>query len=204
MTTPVIYTIGHSNHEWSAFLALLHRHDITALGDVRSSPYSRMYPQFGRANLERALRPAGITYVFLGREFGARSEDRSCYVDGRVSYERLGRTAAFAEGVERVRRGAATHRIALMCAERDPLDCHRTILVAEKLMAAGFDVRHILADGAIEPHDAAVERLLALHDLVQEDFFRSRDMRIRIAFEQQESKIAYSLASADAEQTEKE
>jgi len=201
-TMPTIYTIGHSNHEWPAFLALLKKHAITALGDVRSTPHSRMYPQFSRANLERALRQAGMAYVFLGRELGARSEDRSCYVDGRVSYRRLAQTVAFAEGIERVRRGSAAHRIALMCAEKDPLECHRTILVADALAAAGFPVNHILADGSFESHADAVERLLALHKLEQEEFFRTREDRIREAFEQQEAKIAYVAAASSEESSE--
>jgi len=152
--------------------------------------------------LERALRQAGVAYVFLGRELGARSEDRSCYVDGRVSYRRLAQTTAFAEGMERVRRGSATHRIALMCAEKDPLECHRTILVADALAAEGFAVNHILADGNLESHADAVERLLVLHKLEQEEFFRTHEDRIRAAFEQQEAKIAYVAAASNEESSE--
>ena len=83
--------------------------------------------------------------MFLGRELGARPDDPACYEDGRVRYARLARTALFRRGLDRVVDGAHRHRLALMCAERDPLDCHRTILVARELARRGLDVAHILA-----------------------------------------------------------
>ena len=128
-----VFTVGHSTHALDDFLALLLRHGITAIADVRSSPYSRMNPQFNRETLHAALKGAGIAYVFLGAELGARSRDPDCYEDGKVQYDRLARTAAFQRGLARVQQGAAQYRLALMCAEKEPLDCHRTILVARHL-----------------------------------------------------------------------
>ena len=129
-----VYTIGHSTHPIERFIELLKMHSITAICDVRSAPYSRMNPQFNREPLRDTLKEAGIAYVFLGEELGARSKDLSCYRNGKVDYELLARTELFHSGLERVREGARTHRIALMCAEKDPLDCHRTILVARNLV----------------------------------------------------------------------
>src|SRR4051812_10746798 len=113
MTSKTILTIGHSNHPIERFIELLKVHGVTALADVRSMPYSRFNPQFTRKALEQSLREAGIAYVFLGKELGARSEDPSMYDKGRVSYERLSRTEFFREGIARVKKGALDHNIAL-------------------------------------------------------------------------------------------
>ncbi len=156
-----ILTVGHSNHSWEAFLALLTRHGVTALGDVRSAPYSRFNPHFNRKALSASLSASGIAYVWLGRELGGRPDDRACYEDGELRYDRLAQTALYREGIERVLRGAAEHRLALMCAEKDPLHCHRALLVSRSLEERGLEVAHILADGGLEPHDSAMDRLLA-------------------------------------------
>jgi uncharacterized protein (DUF488 family) len=79
-----IFTVGHSNHPLDHFIALLQRHDIAAIADVRSKPYSRANPQFNRDELKEALTHTGIVYVFLGKELGARSEDAACYENGKV------------------------------------------------------------------------------------------------------------------------
>lgn len=148
MTTSLL-TIGHSNHPIERFTALLARHGVTALGDVRSFPSSRFNPQFNRAALEASLRDAGIGYVFLGDALGGKRGD----------FGARAATAAFRAGLERVREGAARHRIALMCAEKDPLDCHRFMLICRHLRT-DLAIEHILADGALEPQDATEDRLL--------------------------------------------
>lgn len=187
----VVFTIGHSTHTLERFVDLLRRHGVTAIADVRSVPYSRMQPQFNRETLKRALTEHGIAYVFLGRELGARSEDKSCYENGRVQYRRLARTGAFRAGLSRVRRGSEKGRIALMCAEREPLECHRTLLVGRELTDAGIRVVHIHADGRLEPHPAAMIRLLHLLGLPEQDLFRTPSELIDVAYARQEERIAY-------------
>ena len=187
----VVYTVGHSNHPIDAFLALLARHAITAIGDVRSSPYSRRNPQFNRDPLRDALAHAGIAYVFLGDELGARTRDADCYEHGKVSYERLARTDAFQHGLERVQRSAAEYRLALMCAEKEPLDCHRTILVARHLHERGLALRHILGDGELEAHEETIERLKVRLGL-GEDLFRAPEAVAREAFEVQGRRMGYA------------
>ncbi len=157
-----VYTIGHSTHNLEVFIELLQRHGIDAVADVRSIPYSRVAPQFNRETLKQALQLHGIRYVFLGQELGGRPRDPSCYENGQVNYERVAQTALFRRGIERLLRGAERYRIALMCAEKDPLNCHRTLLVAKVLHERGVDVRHILADGRLETHEATMERLLGV------------------------------------------
>lgn len=147
-----IFSIGHSNHPIGQFLGLLARHDIAAVADVRSTPYSRFNPQFNRETLAEHLRSAGVSYVFLGEELGGKRPG--------VTYAAIAASESFQRGLTRLREGAAKYRVAFMCAEREPLDCHRTLLVARHLKAPDLAVRHILADGSIEGHDS-VERRLA-------------------------------------------
>lgn len=160
-----VLTIGHSNHSWEAFAALLELHDVGAVADVRSAPYSRFNPHFDRETFSDALKGRGMAYVYLGRELGGRSEDPRCYEGGRVRYDRIALTDRFRDGIERVVRGAGKHRIALMCAEKEPLDCHRTLLVAPALERKGIVVAHVRADGILEPNAKAMDRLLDKFDL---------------------------------------
>ena len=188
----MIYTIGHSNHPIDRFIALLQQHGIRAVADVRSTPYSRFNPQFRKERLQAALADAGIRYVFLGEELGARSKDPACYEEGgRVSYVRLAATDLFRRGIERLLTGMQNHRIAIMCAEREPLDCHRTILVARELEKAGVPVTHILKDGTLEPHSQAMQRLASELKLAGRDLFRTPAELIEEAYEAQGARIAY-------------
>lgn len=160
-----IFTIGHSNHVTQTFINLLKQHGITAVADVRSFPFSRHFPQFNQALLKHSLQAEQIAYVFLGEQLGARPQDPSCYVDGKAKYERIAATPAFATGLTRLCRGAVQHRIALMCAEQDPLTCHRAILVGKHLKDRGLAINHILKNGDLEPHEHLEARLLKLNGL---------------------------------------
>lgn len=148
----VVYTVGHSNHSIARFVELLQAAGITAVADVRSIPRSRRWPQFDRARLQRSLRDAGIAYVFLGAELGGRPSDPALLHDGKPDYRRMAMAPAFRSGLDRVIDGAKRYRIALMCAEREPLQCHRFQLVSRQLHELGVTLRHILADGSVEPH----------------------------------------------------
>lgn len=198
-TMHLVLTIGHSTHTLGAFCELLRANSVTALADVRSAPFSRFNPQFNRDTLEKGLLVEGIRYLFLGRELGGRTDDPACYEKGRVQYQRLACTGPFRAAVERVIQGAKEQHIALMCAEKEPLECHRTLLVARALVKAGMVVKHILADGRVESHDAAMERLLDLVAMSRRDLFRSKEELIEEAVIRQAARVAYvdeSLASA--------
>ncbi len=186
-----VFTIGHSNHSLEAFLELLRLHNVTALADVRSAPSSRFNPHFNKEALERSMKTHGIKYVFLGRELGGRPDDRSCYANGRVQYARLARTEVFRSGIGRIMRGAQEHSIGLMCAEKEPLECHRALLVARYLDELGVEVLHILADGRLESHAEAMGRLLGVVGLPHDDLFRTRQELIAEAIVKQEERIAY-------------
>jgi uncharacterized protein (DUF488 family) len=191
-----VFTVGHSTHTQQRFIGLLLQHGIAALCDVRSKPYSRMNPQFNREELMQSLQAHGITYVFLGKELGARSQDPACYENGKVQFERLAHTELFREGLARLRKGMKEYQIALMCAEKEPLECHRTILVARHVTASGLNVQHIHSDGELESHTAAVNRLKQLLRLPESDMFRSSEEVLAEAYHLQEERIAYQTKSA--------
>ena len=193
-----IFTVGHSNHPPAAFINLLARHGVAEVADVRSAPYSRYAPHFNHDALRELLDDAGIGYAFLGGELGGRPADRACYdAAGRVIYDRVAETDRFDDGIRRVIRNADERRIALLCSEKEPLECHRTLLVARNLTARGTAVAHILADGRSESHDAAMSRLVDLHRLPpQGDLFRTRDDVIAEALHRQAQKFAYVDADA--------
>lgn len=200
MTSGLIYTIGHSTHGIEDFLALLGQHSIDVVADVRSMPYSRYTPQFNREAMRQTLSESGIAYVFMGQEFGARSNDPACYENGRVQYDSLAVTADFQSGVARIKDGVDKgHRIALMCAEKDPLECHRTILVANRLEAAEMRVTHILANGSLETQKEATDRLISKLKLRNDDLFFSREEVCQKALKLQEERIAYVLQNGDGE-----
>ena len=202
-----VLTVGHSNHTLEAFVELLREHRAGVLADVRSAPYSRFNPQFNREPFAAALKERGIRYVYLGRELGGRSENSECYdEDGRIVFDRVAATATFKRGLARVVDGAARHRIALMCAEKEPLECHRTLLVACELNNRRVEVDHIHADGSLEPHDRAMNRLIDLVLPPEGPLFRQteppRDLMIAQAVKRQARRIGFrdkSLAAASSE-----
>lgn len=192
MTGNPVLTIGHSNHSWEAFAGLLDRHRIDTVADVRSAPASRFNPQYNRSALSLSLQGVGIDYVYRGNELGGRPRDPACYEDGRVRYDRMTGTGVFRRGLALVKSDAAQGRVALMCAERDPLDCHRTLLVAPVLVADGLEVLHVLGDGTLETHDQTMDRLLAGYDLEAEgDMFTSREEFIARAVERRTQDVGY-------------
>jgi len=197
-TKNVIYTIGHSNHPIDRFIALLRQHGITAVADVRSSPYSQHNPQFNTKAIDAALKQAGIAYVFIGEELGARPIDPTCYNNGRVDFGRLATREEFRRGIERVLKGGQKYRLALMCAEKEPLDCHRTILICHHLCKHGIGIRHILGDGSTEDHQQTEARLLKATGFDQPQFsFGGDDAN---AIDQAYAKRAWEIAFKSEEE----
>lgn len=195
-----LFTIGHSVHAVEGFLELLKRHSINALCDVRSSPYSRYSPQFNRESLKEDVLKQGIAYIYLGAELGPRSSDLSCYENGKVQYQRLAEREIFQQGLIRLRKGMETHRIALMCAEKDPLTCHRMLLICRNLRGDDIHIRHILEDGSLEGNRDTEQRLMKLLKIDPADLFSSEEEQIRRAYDLQSEKVAYILE--EGQQTE--
>lgn len=202
VNSSTIFTIGHSDHSSERFLGLLSKHGITALADVRSAPYSRFNPQFNRETIASTLNSCGIKYVYLGDELGGRSRDGSFYDQGRIRYDRLAQSPRVQDGLKRVLHGAEQYRISLMCAEKEPLHCHRTLLIGQELDRRGIDVAHILPDGRLESHTDAMNRLLS--DLgigTEDDLFqqhKSRSALIEEAITYQSQRVGHALDQTSA------
>lgn len=189
----ILYTIGHSNHKIENFIALLKRYGVTCIADVRSAPYSRYCPQFNKDALAAALQAAGITYMFLGRELGARPDDFSRYERGCVNFQHIAETEGFKGGLQRLIAATSKHQVALMCAEKEPLECHRSILVCRHLKKYNLYIRHILQDGSIEDHLSAERRLVKMLKIKPTLFEPSNTERdfIEQAYDNQAQKISY-------------
>jgi uncharacterized protein (DUF488 family) len=190
-----VLTIGHSAHPPERFIALLRGADVTAIADVRSAPYSRHAPQFNRETLREELDRAGIAYVYLGRELGGRPAEGEFYADGAADYERMAQAPAFKQGLARVIEGAAKYRVALMCAERDPLTCHRCLLVGRALAERDVRVRHILDSGQLLDHFAIEDELLARTGRDSGDLFAPRAERLAAAYRAHARKVAFAMPS---------
>ena len=149
-----VFTIGHSNHPIEEFLELLRLYSVETVADVRSRPASRYYPHFRQQALKNALGQSDIKYVFFGDELGGKPASNEMYDhQGHVIYERLAATSAFRSGIQRVGKLLITTRLALMCTEADPAECHRHPLIATYLVERDIQVQHILRDGTVR--DAA-------------------------------------------------
>lgn len=162
-----LFTVGHSNQSLPQLITQLQSQGVNAVADVRSVPFSRRLPQFNRPELEAELPRHGLTYVFLGEELGARRDEPEAYDGLQAAYERVAQLPAFQRGLERVITGVTKGlTLALLCAERDPLTCHRAVLVSRCLSNRGLDVQHIHGDGSVESHEALELRMQqALHRL---------------------------------------
>lgn len=188
-----IYTIGHSNHTIDKFISLLKKHEIKVVADVRSTPYSRLHPQFNREVLKKALNASKIQYVFMGNELGARPNDPSVYVNNAVQYARLAERIDFRNGIERLIKGIKEHKIALMCTEKDPVNCHRTILVGRNLKKLGVSIQHILYNSELEENSKTEERLIKMEGFTPTLFNTDIDQIeiIEKVYDQRSTEIAY-------------
>lgn len=187
-----ILTVGHSTHTFERFFDLLAAAGVTAIADVRSAPYSRHQPHFSQRELQARLKEGGISYVFLGRELGGRPARPDLFCEGVADYEKMARTPEFAEGLARVEAGARRYRIALMCSEQDPLDCHRCLLVGRALAAKGIGVRHLLSNGELRDQARIEEDLLDLAKLDADDLFAPRDERLAAAYRARGRRVAFA------------
>ena len=154
-----VWTIGHSNHDLAQVVGLLAGERIEFVADVRSFPYSRFVPQFNRDELKQGLRNAGLDYLFLGEELGGRPARPEHYdSEGHALYGKMAEEPNFQQAVQRLVEGASAHRIALLCSEGSPQECHRRLLVGRVLAEKGVVLRHILPSGeVIEEERVSVE-----------------------------------------------
>lgn len=146
-----LYSIGHGNRTAEEFAGLLKEYGIQFLVDVRSAPYSKYNPHFNKKELELFLKEKDITYVFMGDTLGGRPEDRSCYTDDKVDYEKIKVKKFYQEGIQRLKTAYKKDiPLAMMCSESKPQDCHRTKLIGETLVQEGIQLAHINEKGILK------------------------------------------------------
>jgi uncharacterized protein (DUF488 family) len=192
MTAFDLFSIGHSNIPAPRFTAMVRAAGVDAVADVRSVPMSRFCPWFSQKNLAPLLAAENVAYLFFGEALGGRPRDPALYCDGIADYEEMAKTPSFKAGIDRVLAEAARHRLCLMCSEREPLDCHRCLLVARALAARGATIGHILHDGAIAPHTAIERRLIELVEPEGGDLFVSGlNERLAAAYRSRARAVAY-------------
>lgn len=183
-----IFTIGHSNHSIEEFVSLLKNYKIDIVADVRSTPHSKYCPQFNKETLENALKAKNVKYLFLGNELGARPKDNAFYnSEGAVDFVKLANSDNFKEGIKRLMEIIESYTTVLMCSEKDPLGCHRTILIAKVLKNQSVHVFHILSNGDMEVHEQLEKRMMKFNNIEKTLFDQNIDEEnlIQQAYEEQ-------------------
>ncbi|MDP9268301.1 MAG: DUF488 domain-containing protein [Acidobacteriota bacterium] len=198
-----LFTIGHSAMQLPTLLATLEHSHVSLIVDVRSRPQSFHHPHFDRSHLERMLPEAGISYLFLGDELGGRPDDANAYAsDGVVDYRARRKSYAFRAGLERVEQELAKRDLALMCAEEDPLQCHRFLMISPELVIAGLEPVHIRKGGNLDSQREAEDRLLKANGfgaLAGGSLFSGdRDAALESAYDAQAKLAAFRIEPAEA------
>jgi uncharacterized protein (DUF488 family) len=186
-----LFSIGHSNIAIERFVGMLRAAAVTAIADVRSTPASRRFPWFSGTALAARLAPEGVVYEPCGNSLGGRPRDAKLYRDGVADYEAMAAQPEFQDGIKQLLGLAARHRVCIMCAEREPLDCHRCLLVARSLADRGVTTGHILHDGTIEPHRATEQRLLAWNGKDADLFLTGQNERLAAAYRRRAHVVAF-------------
>ena len=206
MTNNLVFTIGHSTHEINAFLGLLSRYGINCLIDVRSAPYSRIAPQFNKEALSATLKEAGILYTHFEKEFGARHTRPSLLdEEGKVDFDKVRASAEFQQGVQRLQKALDLgYKVALMCSEGNPFDCHRFSMITYQLVKEGLQVQHILAEGEAVDNSVLEAQLLQKYQkkLPQTTLFETitLEMQLEAAYRLRGKDVAYSASKAGSEE----
>lgn len=189
-----LFTIGYSGMEMDNFIEIIKLNGIDVVCDVRSTPYSQYKPDFSRKSLKSFLNLNSVKYKFMGESLGARPKDRSCYVAGQATYERIANSLFFKEGLDRVRNGVRQLNLALLCSERDPIECHRAILVCRNLADLHSSIYHIHTDGEVESHEHFEERLVNFRGSAPLPLLRQPgdwERAVTTAYKEQGDAIAY-------------
>ena len=195
-----VYTIGYSGFSIDDFVTTLKKHNISLVVDVRSSPYSSYFPEYNRDSLEIFLKMHGIYYRSYASEFGARQSDQKYYCkEGYLDFEVFSKSEPFLQGLKKLCNSMEqNYTFALMCAEKDPICCHRTILVARAFFERGYNVVHLLINGSTITQEEINARLIEKYypnrdqitffETVQDD-----DTLLKAAYKKQNAEIGYRL-----------
>lgn len=198
-----IYTIGYTSYLFDNFIETLIKYNITSLIDVRSTPFSQHYSDYNKGAIEIALKRSGILYRNYAHEFGARQENKAFYSEGGyLDFSKFMSSKQFLEGIDKVRKGVEKGYVfALMCAEKDPINCHRSIMIGKGFKAFGYNVNHIKSDGNVETQNELEKRLLDMYfkDRQQLSFFTTEndeDFLISECYRKRNQEIGFSMEDA--------
>lgn len=199
-----IFSLGHSNLEFPDFLNLLKRAQVTAVADVRSSPFSGRYPWFSRREMKDNLKEAGLFYAFLGKELGGRPTSPNLYRGNVADYTAMSNTDLFKSGITRLLQGRETHRIAMVCSERDPLHCHRCLLIGRHLARHAIQVTHLRFDGGRESQTQVEDRMLLEENLFSGDLLKTDSDRLAEAYLKRSLQVAFTRVRLDEQPGDEE
>lgn len=168
MTESAIYSIGHGNKKMELFIKELKSFGISYLLDIRSKPFSKWYPWFNQNELKNSLEENGIKYVFAGDSLGGLSDDRSCYdSDGKVVYDLLKEKDFFKDGIARLTTANEKQiKLAIMCSESNPEECHRTKLIGQELLKKKISLKHIISEKVVKSQETVMMELTKGNGLV--------------------------------------
>lgn len=194
-----IFTIGYSGFQLNNFIKTLKDNGISVVVDVRSLPYSQYYTDFNKDNLNKILTESKIYYRNYALEFGARQEEKKYYPNGYLDFNMFSKSRQFLSGVEKLKKSMKqNYTFSLMCSEKEPIMCHRTILVARAFYLAGYNVIHLLPNGKTETQADIEKKLLEkfFPDYNQLKMFSknlSEQEYIEEAYKQQNATIGYTI-----------
>ncbi|MGD1524270.1 DUF488 family protein [Vibrio owensii] len=191
-----LFTIGYAGKPVSDFISYLKQHGVTALVDVRSSPFSGMYKEYNEDRLFELMPSHGMLYMPMGRLLGPRSPlDEHYDESGQVDFRKLAKSEPFIKGVNRLKHGLDRgYKIAMLCAEKDAATCHRSILIADHFLhQESIDVLHIQGDGSLEKQTDIEARLAVSFGFMPDMFMTEEECRLN-AIKEQSKKVAYKKA----------
>ena len=202
----VIYTIGHSNVTHEEFMELIKKNNIDCVVDVRSVPYSgsQYANQFNKDAIRHLLLSNNIQYVFMGKELGARREDKDLYDEnGKLDFLKTMESPLFLEGISRVIKGIEKgYSLAIMCSEKNPLECHRLSMVSRKFHDLGFAIEHILHDGTKKSQEELEDDLINKYfpnrkqiamEFANDGHTENKETLIDDAYKKHNLEVAYSI-----------
>jgi len=192
-----LYTIGYTPFAVAEFMTTLKDLGITVLVDVRSVPHSARYPEFDASSIKLHAHEHGLVYLHMGGGLGARPNDPALYTSGVADFKKIAASDGFERACQRIRNGLERYTICLMCAEQDPADCHRAILIAHyfRKLYPDVEISHILAGARVESQQELDYRILSKYGMDQYSFDSTEVQDLDNAYRKREKKIAYTLAT---------
>lgn len=157
-----IYTIGYASKSLDDLIELIQVKGIATVVDVRSVPYSKRYSEFNKESLGNKCAKRNVRYIYLGHLLGARQTDQNLlFPDGKVDFNLLAKSENYSQGIDQIiHLNETVAPICLLCAEKDPYKCHRSILLGRVLANKGYKLEHYVSDNVSFSQNDIEDRLL--------------------------------------------